>query len=134
MNTFNDVAFLMPNRYDTLSHPVRACTARIYLVMCLCFSAVLADVYDRSPNTWALHVDIHGHLFLHIKRNQQNTCIGIVAYYHNVTCMLPTPFDQVMYDYDIGFFVVCFIYSLWRVELFHTCTGVRYFSVITSLV
>ena len=33
-------AFTMPNRYDTVSNPARACTAGRYVVMCLCFIAV----------------------------------------------------------------------------------------------
>ena len=32
----------------------------------------LAEVYDRSPSTLALHTDIHGHLFRQLNVNQQD--------------------------------------------------------------
>ena len=32
----------------------------------------LAEVYDRSPSTLALHTDIHGHLFCQLNVNQQD--------------------------------------------------------------
>ena len=41
--------------------------------------------YDRSPSTWALHADIHCHIFLEIKANKlDKDMIDIVAYYLGV--------------------------------------------------
>ena len=102
INSFKAVAFPMPNMHDT------------DIWWCACVS-VLFGGYDRYPSTWAFDADIHGHLFLEIKVNQQDKYIGVVAYYLDVpviTCLWRNS-NQEMYDASIGFFVVCFqIFSL----------------------
>ena len=81
----------------------------------LVFQCCLVDTYDRSSWTRFLNADMHCHLFREIKMNQQDKGIGIAAYYHDVrviTCSRLNS-NQVMWDDDIEFFVVCFqIFSL----------------------
>ena len=94
---------MMPDR--TLSGRVRQ--AYIWWYACV---SVLFGGYDCSPSTQALHADIHCHIFLEIKVNQQDKDIGIAAYYLDVrviTCFRRNS-NEVMYDDDIDFFVVCF--------------------------
>ena len=82
---------------------------------CYACVSVLFGGYDCSPSTWALHADIHCHTFLEITVNQRDKDIGIAAYYLDVrviTCFWRNS-NQVMYDDEIDFFVVCFqIFSL----------------------
>ena len=98
----------MPHRCDAVSHPLRACTAGIYLVICLWFSAVWwiwsFSQHMGSPCWHSLSY------FYRDKSESAGKDIGIAAYYHDVrviTCFWRNS-NQVIYGDDIGFFVVCF--------------------------
>ena len=61
--------------------------------------------YDRSSSTWALHADIHCHIFLEIKANQlDKDMVDIASYYLTYESSLAS--DALLND-DISFFVVC---------------------------
>ena len=84
ISAFKAVAFPMPNKYDTVSQPIRACTASKYLAMLFLLQWYLANVYDCSPRTWTLHADIHSHLLFEVEINKQDKYIRIVAGHFDV--------------------------------------------------
>ena len=64
----------------------------------------LAEVYDRSPSTLALHTDIHGHIFRQLKVNQQDkTSVSSRTTYMYESSLAPNAIPS--NDEDNGIFV-----------------------------
>ena len=84
--------------------------------------------YDRSPSTWALHADIHCHIFLEIKANQLDKDMidmhTTLVYNSSLAPEAIVTKWYTMMTSASSWFV--FRYSLWRLKLFHTCTGVGF--------
>ena len=74
----------MPNRYDTVSHPVRPPTADRHVMMCLCFGAVWRLSMIVLPTRGLFMLTVRSHF----ARYESDKDIGIVAYYLDVRVII----------------------------------------------